>query len=711
MIHKTNIFAAPIICGAALALALAAGCDKMATTESPTGFPEDGVVRIAANAGDPLTRADGTSSSEYSGTTLGLFIDYGTNDKYNGSNVKWTKAENAWTPEKQMLWKDDKTGANIYAYAPYVDGSAADAVNFEIPSDQTAGTLTADLVSWAYLNFVPDASKNDFFSNDGKILISFGHRLVKLTFNFEKGNQFASDVTVSEAVLLGTSSKVVLNATKGTVTAASDAASLDIKLHKVEDSQNPTALKYEAVFFPGDGQKAGAKMLQVKMSGGTVLNYVVPSSGLVSGGLKAGSAYEMKMRLGKDKIELAKDGITVGSWTDSGNLPGGEAEVDPNADVWDGKTVTAFSTGDSTNPLGDSESAPILIESAAQLAYLAQQVNAGTSYQGKYFKLTKDLALAEIPWTPIGGYEQIAESKWEERLFEGNFDGGNHTIYGLKVLAEKDGENNSNKRSGLFGLVNNSSNSPKVYIKNLKIIGANVLNENQFSGILCGSAHYVDISGVEVSGNVTANGWCGGLVGYIKDSKISACKARVKVTSTGSAGGLCAESSDLELSGCSVSSSEVVGTYQTGGLLGMIYGKIDVNNCTADASVKGNGVGGLFGVFTNDYSKTRSAKNCTMTGAVTVYKGKGDEYGGGIVGWLYKFCSFENCGFDGTVVKEEGVDANKERVGAAIGKDDVGTCTFTDCWYNADKISDLYKIGGGKDNAVYSGIEAKNLGK
>ena len=715
MIHKTNIFAAPIICGAALALALAAGCDKMATTESPTGFPEDGVVRIAANAGDPLTRADGTSSSGYEGTTLGLFIDYGTGDKYNGSNVKWTKAENAWTPEKQMLWKSSTDAAQVYAYAPYVEGQTDPTkVEFSIPADQSQGTLTADLVSWAYLNFVPNSSNNNF--QDGKILISFGHRLVKLTFNFEKGNQFASDVTVSEAVLLGTSSKVVLNATKGTVTAASDAASLDIKLHKVEDAQNPTALKYEAVFFPGEGQGAGAKMLQVKMSEGTVLNYVVPSSvGLVSGGLKAGSAYEMKMRLGKDKIELAKDGITVGKWADPVELPGGgEAQVDPNADVWDGKTVTAFSTSDSTNPLGDSESAPILIESAAQLAYLAQQVKAGESYSGKYFKLTKDLALAEMPWTPIGGYEQIDESKWEERLFEGNFDGGNHTIYGLKVVAEKKGNDNI-QPLGLFGLVNRSyysSPKAKTYIKDLRISGANVLNENQKSGILCGIAYFVDISGVEVSGTVTASGVCGGLVGAIANSTISNCKAKVKVTSTGSAGGICAESADLELSKCSVSSSEIVGTYQTGGLLGVIYNKLDVTDCTVDASVKGYSVGGLFGVFGVDkQGYARSAKNCTMTGAVTVAKGNGDEYGGGIAGWLYGSCSFENCGFDGTVVKEEGVDVNKERVGAAIGKDDVGTSTFTNCWYNVDKISGLYKIGGGKDNADYSGITPKNLGK
>ena len=699
------------ILAAMSALALAAGCNKMATPGSPTGFPEDGVVRIAANAGDPLTRADGTGSSEYEGTTLGLFIDYGTGDKYNGSNVKWTKAENAWTPEKQMLWKNSKDAAKIYAYAPYVDGQTDPAkVEFSIPADQTNGTLTADLVSWGMDSFVPDGKNNTSFV-DRKILISFSHRLVKLTFNFEKATQFASGVTVGEAVLLGTSSKVVLNATAGTVAAVSDAAGLNIKLHKVEDSQNPTALKYEAIFCPGDGQKAGAKMLKVTMSDGTVLNYVVPAGGgLVSSGFMSGTAYEMKMRLGKDKIELAKDGITVGNWNEVEDpLPGGgEAEVDPNADVWDG-TAAAFKETDGSKTLGDSEADPIPIESAAQLAYLAQQVNAGTAYEGKYFKLTKDLALAEIPWTPIGGSFKGAVGG--EIPFKGNFDGDNHTIYGLKVVAEKDGENNPYKRSGLFGFVNNSSNSSKVYIKNLKIIGANVLNENQFSGILCGTAHYVDISGVEVSGTVTASAWCGGLVGYIGgNSAIKECKARVKVTSTGSAGGICAESSGLELSGCSVSSSEVVGTVQTGGLLGMIYGKIDVKDCTVDASVKGNGVGGLFGVFGVDQGYARSAKNCTMTGAVTVVNGNGDEYGGGIVGWLSSgACSFENCGFDGFVVKEEGVDANKGRVGAAIGIDQKGNSTFTNCWYNVDKISGLYKIGGG--NADYSGIEEKHLGK
>lgn len=704
MIHKTDIFAAPVICGAAIALLLAAGCSKQETAVV-TGFPEDGAVRIAANAGAPATRAGG---SQYEGSTLGLFIDYGSGG-YSEYNIMWSKdASGQWTPEKKMLWKDGKSGADIYAYAPFVGVSMSDVnpVAFEIPEDQSAGTMAADLVSWSRTGFVPDANQNKDFSSDGKILISFSHRLVKMTFNFEKGNQFASDVTVVDATLFGTSSKVACDLKADDVTAASDAVSQDITLHKVEN------LKYEAVFFPGDGQKAGARMLEVVMSDGRPLYYTVPATGLISGGLQPGNAYEMKMRLGKDKIELAREGITVGEWTeDPTPLPGGETQVDPNADVWDG-TITAFKEDDGAgNTFGDSETNPINIESAAQLAYLAKQVNAGESYSGKYFKLTKDLALAEIPWTPIGGYVQTGESTWEDRRFEGNFDGGNHTIYGLKVVAEKN--NNDNKQlSGLFGLANwsyYSSAKVKTYIKNLRISGANVLSENQNSGILCGVAYFVDISGVEVSGTVTASGVCGGLVGLIANSTISNCKAKVKVTSSGSAGGLCAESAfGLELSGCSVSSSEIVGSYHTGGLLGIIYSKIVVTDCTVDASVKGNGVGGLFGYFNNANGGARSAKNCTMTGTVTVVKGNNGEYGGGIAGCLSDSCPFEECGFDGFIVKE---GENVENVGAAIGKDDNGSSTFTDCWYNADKTGELYKVGGGKEGANYSGIEEKHLGK
>ncbi len=675
----------------ALALAIA-GCNKMAVPEAVTGFPEDGVVRITATADEPQTRADG---SEYDGSTLGLFIDYGSgteNARYSHSNVKWTKGTDGWTPEKRMLWKNSTASAAIYAYAPYIDG-ATDAKNlvFSIPADQSAGTTAADLVSWGQDSFAPNDNNTSFVG--GKIQISFSHRLVKMTFNFGKGNQFGSDVTVKEVVLLGTTSKVLCDATTDknpAVTAHSDAASLDITLHKLDE------LKYEAVFFPGKGQEAGVKMLKVTMSDGTVLFYTVPGAGLVSGGLIPGSAYTMTMRLGKDKIELAKDGITVGEWGDSGSLTGGEADVDPKADVWDGKTVTPFSTGDSENPLGDLEATPILIENAAQLAYLAEQVNGGNTYQGKYFKLAKDIALANKPWTPIG-------AEVFQKEFKGNFDGGGHTIYGLKV-----------KGAGLFGYVNGpfSGGTKRTYIKDVKISGADVTSETAYSGILCGAVGNVKISGVDVSGTIIGEkDNCGGIVGYITNSEISNCNARAKVTGVNYVGGLCGYLYKSEVSSCSVSSGEIAGeSYNIGGLFGRIHSKCTVQECTVDTNVKGKRVGGLFGsVYIPMDENIHILKNCIMTGTITVMKDeKGQEQGGGLVGALEGKSQFENCGFDGTIVKEEGVDANKVKVGAAIGIDDSGECTFTGCWYNADKTTGLYKLGSTKNpNADYSGIQPK----
>lgn len=676
---------------AAVAL-LSCGKEQQKVEALVTGFPEDGVVRITATAGEPQTRADG---SEYDGSTLGLFIDYGSgaeNARYSHSNVKWTKGTDGWTPEKQMLWKNSKASADIYAYAPYIDG-ATDAKNlvFSIPADQSAGTTAADLMSWGQAGFVPNSENQNFV--DGKIIISFSHRLVKLTFSFEKGNQFGSDVTVTEAVLLGTASKVFYDLTgTGAPGKAGDASSKDIKLHKVSD------LEWEGIFYPGDGQKPNAKMLKVTMSDGTVLYYTVPSSGLglAQGGFMAGSAYTMTMRLGKDKIELAKDGITVGEWGDSGSLTGGEADVDPKADVWDGKTVTPFSAGDSENPLGDSEATPILIENAAQLAYLAEQVNGGNTYQGKYFKLAKDIALANKPWTPIG-------AEVFQKEFKGNFDGGGHTIYGLKV-----------KGTGLFGYVNGpfSGGTKRTYIKDVKISGADVTSENAHSGILCGAVGNVKISGVDVSGTIIGEkDNCGGIVGYITNSEISNCNARAKVTGVNYVGGLCGYLYKSEVSSCSVSSGAIAGeSYNIGGLFGRIHSKCTVQECTVDATVKGKRVGGLFGsVYIPMDENIHILKNCIMTGTITVMKDeKGQEQGGGLVGALEGKSQFENCGFDGTIVKEEGVDANKVKVGAAIGIDDSGECTFTGCWYNADKTTGLYKLGSTKNpNADYSGIQPK----
>lgn len=168
-----------ILPAVALAL-LASGCGKDAPVAPVTGFPEDGVVRVSTAAG---TKADG--EGVYVGDNLGLFMDYGASDSYSMTNVRWTGAASGWASDTQMLWKNSTAPAALYAYAPYVAGCTNPAsVRFDIPSDQTSGTVGADFVFWKNEAFVPNDGNPEFV--DGKVQIGFNHALVKLTLNFEK---------------------------------------------------------------------------------------------------------------------------------------------------------------------------------------------------------------------------------------------------------------------------------------------------------------------------------------------------------------------------------------------------------------------------------------------------------------------------------------------------------------------------------------------
>lgn len=106
------------------------------------------------------------------------------------------------------------------------------------------------------------------------------------------------------------------------------------------------------------------------------------------------------------------------------------ALAESKPDVWDGTAATAFAGGSGT------EADPYLIANAEQLAYLANSVNNGNNYAGKYLKLTADIWLNDITkanwssdspkaWSPIGLHSGAK--------FEGYFDGDGYAVYGLCV--------------------------------------------------------------------------------------------------------------------------------------------------------------------------------------------------------------------------------------------------------------------------------------
>ena len=194
--------------------------------------------------------------------------------------------------------------------------------------------------------------------------------------------------------------------------------------------------------------------------------------------------------------------------------------VETSADAWDGvKVADGFASGSGT------EADPYVIETAAQLVYFRNQVDAGNSFKGKFVKLDADINLARKSFDPIGfGYWD--ESKVDANgtdtntVFMGTFDGGNHTIYNLyENCWELDPDTTnystytySTAGAGLFASIKDAT------IKNLMINGAEIVFECVDMGVVVGYAqgtcHFENII-VANAQIANYNRYTGGVVGEV----------------------------------------------------------------------------------------------------------------------------------------------------------------------------------------------------
>ena len=713
---KHNILTS--ISGACLLSALVlAGCTK--ALPAPSGYPEDGVVRISTGA--PLSKAEGDAGA-YSGSSLGLYVNYGDGDAYTYTkhNIQWTKdaASEEWTPAEQMLWKNPTATPTLWAYAPYSDSQvipsdAADfgKLEFVIPADQSAGIDAADLVTWGQKDYLLNHNTNQNFSEDGKVQINFSHALVKLTFDFTIRTQFEPGTTISKVTLNGTTSKVgcdIFNSL-ASVAAASGASSLDITLHKVDDTH------YDCIFFPGEGQKAGKKMLTVVMSDGTELTYTVGTSGL---SFESGKSYTMKMYLGRLAVELEQ--VTLDPWTDSGTEIDGGTGSETSIPVWDGSSDRSVSAG------SGSQNDPFIITTGEQLYGLAKDVHSGVPYSGQYFKLANSIDLGGHEWTPIGN---------STTPFEGHFDGNGYTIYGLSF------QNDVNGYAGLFGKVEGSK------ISGLSVNNANISNQSSTTGIICGelagggviSNCSVYGGSVSTSSSSSQSSSAGGICGlYSSQSTINNCNVRGISIKGGYVGGICGQGAGT-IENCKVYDTRMTADWRGGGIVSVakvLYAsdtESTIKNCviynselycTSEATY----AGGLI-AFTDNLQV--NASDCSANLDIHLAKSQGHNlYAGGLIGYVIQYqrsANLKNCHFNGKFINDEGEMINYDgtsytnisydaesviRIGAVIGEETSGytRIKFDSCSYNADKTGSLPVVGAGPDGQNHSGITAVHLG-
>ena len=380
---------------------------------------------------------------------------------------------------------------------------------------------------------------------------------------------------------------------------------------------------------------------------------------------KSTKAWSMKMR-------LALLALAALVWI---AVPVSARAEGETVDTWDG-TVEAFTEGSGT------KEDPWRIENAEQLAYLAQQVNNGTNYRGKHFRLVSDLDLRGNEWTPIGT---------EGNLFWGGFDGGGHTITGMTITGKE------NSYVGLFGECRNFT-AASSYIKSVTVKGANISGKSFVGAIAGAGANISDCYSIEntIYASRCVGGVCGSLIG-----KISGCYNSSSVSGISTAGGIMGSASYEGNDGNGVVEyCYNIGTVtvseqdsSVGGITGASANRYDISNCLNCGKITGNGknVGGIAGSTDSNYMNFIG--NCYYNSDLNnagVGEGASDKV---IPLTTSQLCGALPDGLDSTIWKEGSVDTSTAKATDTGSR--FGTATGT--YINLTKVA---KIGETKTASV-----------
>ena len=274
---------------------------------------------------------------------------------------------------------------------------------------------------------------------------------------------------------------------------------------------------------------------------------------------------------------------------------------------------------------------PFQIASAAQLAELAQYVNAGdATFVSAHYVLTDDVNLSAYGnWTPIGTINQP---------FAGVFDGQNHVVTGLKI--DRAGED----YQGLFGYVSGTDDAHKAQIKNVAVRDAQIRAQDEVGAVVGRYGQFTQgfveplencamIGGTiqGTSGSMGQSSCVGGIVGRAC-GEIQRCYATGDIIGADNAreyGGIVGESFKTVNACYSTGRLSALGSYANdfGGIVGNAYDA--VTNCYTTGDITGslNNAGTLGSIVGCAMDRVT---NCYATGSV-----KGWRAIGGIAGQAY----------------------------------------------------------------------------
>ncbi len=321
-------------------------------------------------------------------------------------------------------------------------------------------------------------------------------------------------------------------------------------------------------------------------------------------------------------------------------LPEAEAatvSATPPVNKWSGEVASSFHSGSGT------KADPYYIMKPSELAYLAQSVNSGNTYSGKYIELASSLDLSGYDWTPIGN---------ENNVFYGKFNGNGYTISNLYIGSTHMLSANSRiyDRIGLFGKAAGT-------IENFTITGS--INVDYSSLQSRGDIAVGSVLGRDAGGNVRN-----------VNSSVS-----IKVTRSGT------NSADEE--------------FNVGGIVGFAQGSVHRSLYSGTIQVTGAKkihCGGILG--SANYG---TARGCAFTGSVSG-SASGYAFVGGVIGYLGSSGKVLDCASRGSVSGTATASNCYVYAGGLVGYQTGGTVETS--YASGNVAPDTRSANGGSSNAA-----------
>lgn len=315
-----------------------------------------------------------------------------------------------------------------------------------------------------------------------------------------------------------------------------------------------------------------------------------------------------------------------GAAGDFGDRTGG-SEADPIPVTfyarWDLITSVYYGTG--------TESDPYEIYYDYQMHDLAQRVNGGNNFAGKYFLLMNDISTLG-DWTPIGNnngepyYSETEEAV--SRRFAGVFDGGGYTLEGYDVAKET--ATGVDTYAGLFGYIAAGGAVKNLNVENVSVSGYSTRDSGSkggghygaIAGLSSGILSDCHVLGGTVQGEALLDTHVGGVVGYIflTGSVVKNCTNAASVSGNAgrcvSHGGIVGSVNNGVLYGCSNSgavdgTNNGTGSYSNGVKGYVFLGGIAGVSCSVIVNCSNSGVvaGGNW-----EYGTVRNAGSGSVVG-------------------------------------------------------------------------------------------------